>query len=131
MNDEEEFPRRKKFYFGSKTNTPWNNDLFVKVASKTEQKMSDPRRAAKNHALWAKQHQDRVVTPNVQYDIPAMSVRSTGSRTAKKVRKSHGLKCIIRDELKDDIDGLKTEVVSLFTINPIPIPTVSNTEQGD
>ena len=41
-----------------------------------------------------------------------MSVRSTGTRTAKKIRKSRGIKSVIREELKGDIDELHKEVKS-------------------
>ena len=61
-----------------------------------------------NH--WEKNQRERVLTPDLNYTLQPNSARSTGSRTAKKIRKSHGLKCIIRDELKDDIDSLRSEV---------------------
>ena len=112
MDDDEEFPRRKKFYFGSQSNTPWNNDLFVKQASQTEQKFSDPSIAEKNVAIWKKDQQRNINTPDFNYDCVEETARSTGTRTAKKIRKSRGLRSIVRDELKGDIDELKTEVRS-------------------
>lgn len=109
--DDEEFPRRKKFYFGSPTNTPWNNDLFVKQASQTEQKYNDPKYKEKNVAIWLADQAKQANTPRINYDLlQPETARSTGSRTAKKISRSRGLRSVIRDELKDDIDSLNAEV---------------------
>ena len=108
--DEEEFPRKKKFYFGSPSNTPWNNDLFVKQSSKVEQKFNDPTIKEKNLAIWRAEQARNVCTPEYVHEEELETVRSTGSRTAKKIRKSRGLKNIVREELKDDIDSLRKQV---------------------
>jgi hypothetical protein len=112
MSDEEEFPRRKKFYFGSPANTPWNNDLFVKQASKTELKYTDPQIAKRNKEIWKRDQERNINTPDYFEEEALMSVRSTGTRTAKKIRKSRGIKSVIREELKGDIDELHKEVKS-------------------
>ena len=62
-----------------------------------------------------KDQQRNINTPDFNYDNAEETARSTGSRTAKKIRKSRGLRSIVRDELKGDIDELTTQVRSAVT----------------
>ena len=76
--------------------------------------MCDPKIAVKNKNIWLAQQAAMQYTVDEQMSAttgytPCPSARSTGTRTAKKLRKSQKLRAVIGETLQEDMMELKQE----------------------
>ena len=82
--------------------------------------MCDPKIAVKNKSIWLAQQAAMQYTPSEVADqmgastgfTPCPSARSTGTRTAKKLRKSQKLRAVIGDTLREDMLELKRDAAA-------------------